>query len=120
MKNVDTIINKETYLQWRAEWRADYAKLSQRIRQLKAVRRFQDIMRSSPKTPRFTPEDVAVLHKLEKELGLVQNVYGKDITFTPHGHIAQAKEMATAMLEARKASKEAAERSYEAAKALPA
>ena len=113
MKNVDDIINKETYLQWRAEWRADYASLSKHIRLLKSLRRFQDITRSNPKTPRFTPEDTARFHTLEKELGLVLNlVYLGMFTLTAHDAIAKAKAQATAMLEARKAAKQAAQGCY--------
>lgn len=99
-----TFTNKETYLQWVAEWKAQYGQLSALIRDLKFGRRYQDIERNRPGA---APE-AARYEKLAKAHG---NQYGWFV----HGQLTAAKAKATELLETRKAAKEEAQRQYLAA-----
>lgn len=79
--------NRETYLAWRAEWRAQYKNISAQIRAKKL----------ELKTA-FRSNDYVAAYKLQRQIPML-------------------RDMATSMLETRKESKEQAAAQYLAAKA---
>lgn len=113
-----TFTSKETYLQWAAEWKAQYAALSQLIRDLKAARRFhtrllQPWMLAKDYVPK-TPDE-------ERYLKLRANYAHKDYGWSvgiimSQLHALRAK--ACCALETRKESKVEAQRQYLAAHAV--
>lgn len=113
-----TFTSKETYLQWAAEWKAQYAALSQLIRDLKFARRFhqrslqywmlaKDYVPATPDEARYLKLHAAHAHK----------DYGWSVgAIMGQLHALRAK--ACAMIEMRKESKVEAQRQYLAARAV--
>jgi len=115
-----TFNSKETYLQWTAEWKAQYAALSQLIRDLKFARRFhqrslqywmlaKDYVPKTPDEERYLKLHAKYAHK----------DYGWSVG-TIMGQLLALRVKAYLALETRKESKAEAQRQYLAAHAIVA
>jgi hypothetical protein len=115
-----TFTSKETYLQWASEWKANYAALSQTIRDLKFARRFhqrslqywmlaKDYVPATPDEARYLKLHAAYAHK----------DYGWSVCCIM-GQLHALRGKACCMLETRKESKAEAQRQYLAAHAVVA
>lgn len=98
--------NKTEYLIWRDQWKTDYAKLSDEIRDLKFARWFQ----SKPEN-KVSEAQTFRYNQIAKR-------YPSQYGFYAFVHLRKAKAKATEMLEIRKQSKVQAQEQYLAAKAL--
>jgi len=94
-----TFTNKETYLAYRSNWKAEYKQLSQQIRDYKFMNWFMSLRLPE----RITPQNQARFDKLKAQYG--SRFY----------YIEPLKAKARQMLEERKASKVEAQRQYLAA-----
>jgi hypothetical protein len=102
--------NKDEYLRWRSEWKANYKTLIQQIRDVKFARWFEDSRRGGVKmnaaqTQRY--EAIAKAHKTQ---------WG----FFPNHVLKQLRDKATTMLAERATSKIAAQECYQARQLHPA
>lgn len=109
--------DREGYLFWRSEWRAEYRQLSTRIRDLKWYLRTDSRLRSplAPSSPRYP--DAGALERLKA----IQTAYPTGF-FAP-GLLNRFQKHATDMLEMRKQSKQLAQAQYLSARqtqAVPA
>lgn len=97
--NSVTFTDKASYLAWRAQWKADYAALSNLIREMKWARWFvlSQCDKSEAQKARF--EALSKAHS---------GKYG----FHPVGECLRLRAQATAMLEVRKESKVRAQEQY--------
>jgi hypothetical protein len=94
-----TFTNKETYLAYRSEWKAQYKQLSQDIRDLKFCRAF-------PQAKRFeNPKNVERYREIEKRLFNNANT-------CVEWKLEQYRNKATAMLEELKEAKVEAQHQY--------
>ena len=96
-----TFTNKETYLAYRSEWKANYKQLSQDIRDLKFCRAF-------PQANRFSDPGGKNVERYRE----IENRLFNNPNTCVEWKLAQAQAKATAMLEERKASKVEAQRQY--------
>lgn len=98
--------DRDGYLLWRSEWRAEYRQLSARIRDLKWYLRTDSKLRSllAPSNPRY-PDASAI-----KRLKAIEATYPTGFFAT--GLLSRFKQHATDMLEMRKQSKQLAQAQY--------
>ena len=96
-----TFTNKETYLAYRSNWKAQYKELSQQIRDYKFCIWFVSLKRED----RITPEREERFQKITAKYG--NRFY----------YVHSLKKQATAMLEELKEAKQEAQRQYLAEKA---
>lgn len=110
--------DRDDYLFWRSEWRAEYRQLSARIRDLKWYLRTDDrlySLRATPAHPRYPDA-----HALER-LKSIQSAY--PVGFFVPSLLHRFQRQATDMLEMRKQSKQLAQAQYLSARqtqAVPA
>ena len=106
-----TFNSKETYLQWRTDWRARYRELSRDIRYLRLLAAARQSGIGNPRWDNCRPHLIETAKKFtNKETG-VCNVYG---------HLFLLRDEARQMLEWRKESKVMAQAQYAAAHAAAA
>lgn len=98
-----TFKNKEEYLTWRAQWRADYKALSAAIRDIKFTRWFEDSARHGVKMS----EAQVARHKA------IAKTHGEQFGFCPNYALRKLRAKATLMLEERRDSKVAAQSQYQ-------
>jgi hypothetical protein len=96
-------INKEEYLTWRSQWRADYRALSKQIRDIKFARWSEDSRRGGVKMSEV---------QLARYNQIAQPYIAKHGVFYPSYQLEALRAKATAMLEERKLSKQEAQRQY--------
>ena len=94
--------NKQEYLTWRSEWRANYRALSKQIRDIKFARWYADSVRGGVKMSEAQEERFKAIHKANA------TQWG----FCPSSFLQNLKVKATAMLKERKASKIACQECY--------
>lgn len=97
-----TFNSKEEYIAWRTEWRANYAKLTQQIRDVKFCRWFADSVRGG-----VAMSEAQLAHYTQ-----IANQHKTQYGFHPNAALKNLRARATAMLEDRKASKVAAQECY--------
>jgi hypothetical protein len=98
--------SKETYLQWRKDWKIAYAELSQKIRDLKFIRRMQ--CRVSLNT-----------EAEQARLGQLVKMYALQHSFSVYYEIARCSREATELINLRAESKLEAQGQWRATKGLP-
>lgn len=113
-----TFTSKETYLQWASEWKANYAALSQLIRDLKFARRFhQRSLKYHMLAKDYPPATRDEARYLRLHATHAHKDYGWSVgAIMGQLHALRAK--ACGMLELRKESKVEAQRQYQAARAV--
>ena len=113
-----TFTSRETYLQWAADWKAQYATLSQFIRDLKFARSFhQSTLHPSMLAQGYQPQGTNEARYLALYARCHDPRHGWN-GWRIYLHLLEAKTKATLMLEVRKESKVEAQCQYLEARSM--